>query len=60
LLPRLVQDGEVTAESAALETLESRLRAAVVSAHSQIEGQAQIGAWARVSTGRATRSKANA
>jgi ubiquinone/menaquinone biosynthesis C-methylase UbiE len=48
LLPHLVQEGVVTAESVAIETLESRLRAAVVSAHSQIECQAQIGAWARV------------
>jgi ubiquinone/menaquinone biosynthesis C-methylase UbiE len=48
LLPRLVQEKEVTAESVAIETLESRLRAAVVSADSQIEAQAQIGAWARV------------
>jgi ubiquinone/menaquinone biosynthesis C-methylase UbiE len=48
LLPRMVQTGVVTAETVAINTLESRLRSAVVEARSQIEGTAQVCAWTRV------------
>jgi SAM-dependent methyltransferase len=45
LLPRMVQAGITTAEEVAIDTLESRLKAAVVEARSQIEGPAQVCAW---------------
>jgi len=45
LLPRMVQTGVVTAEIASINTLESRLRSAVVEARSQVEGPAQVCAW---------------
>jgi len=45
LLPRMVESGIVTAETLAINTLESRLRAAVVEARSQVEGPAQVCAW---------------
>jgi ubiquinone/menaquinone biosynthesis C-methylase UbiE len=49
LLPRMVQTGVVTAaETIAIDTLESRLRSAVVNARSQIEWPAQVCAWTRV------------
>jgi hypothetical protein len=48
LLPQMVQSGVATAETVAIETLESRLRSAVVEARSQVEGPAQICAWTRI------------
>lgn len=48
LLPRMLQLGIVTAETASINTLESRLRSAVVEARSQVEGPAQVCAWTRV------------
>jgi len=48
LLPRMVETGVVTAETIAIDTLESRLRSAVVDARSQIEWLAQVCAWTRV------------
>ena len=48
LLPRMVEFGITTAEEVAIETLESRLKAAVVEARSQIEGPAQICAWTKI------------
>jgi ubiquinone/menaquinone biosynthesis C-methylase UbiE len=48
LLPRMVETGVVTAETVAIDTLESRLRSAVVDARSQIEWPAQVCAWTRV------------
>jgi ubiquinone/menaquinone biosynthesis C-methylase UbiE len=48
LLPRMIQTGLVTAETVAIDTLESRLRSAVVEARSQVEGPAQVCAWTRV------------
>jgi ubiquinone/menaquinone biosynthesis C-methylase UbiE len=48
LLPQMVQIGVATAEMDAIETLESRLKSAVVEARSQVEGPAQVCAWARV------------
>jgi SAM-dependent methyltransferase len=48
LLPRMVQLGIVTAETASINTLESRLRSAVVEARSQVEGPAQVCGWIRV------------
>ena len=48
LLPRMVETGVVTAETVAIDTLESRLRSAVVDARSQVEWPAQVCAWTRV------------
>jgi hypothetical protein len=48
LLPQIIESGLATAEMVAIDTLEGRLRSAVVEARSQIEGPAQICAWARV------------
>jgi ubiquinone/menaquinone biosynthesis C-methylase UbiE len=48
LLPRMVQTGVATAEAVAINTLESRLRSAVVQARGQVEGPAQVCAWTRV------------
>jgi ubiquinone/menaquinone biosynthesis C-methylase UbiE len=48
LLPRMVETGLVTAEMVAIDTLEGRLRSAVVNARSQIEWPAQVCAWTRV------------
>jgi ubiquinone/menaquinone biosynthesis C-methylase UbiE len=48
LLPRMIQTGVVTADAVAINTLESRLRSAVVEARSQVEGPAQVCAWTRV------------
>jgi ubiquinone/menaquinone biosynthesis C-methylase UbiE len=48
LLPRMVESGVVTAEMLAIDTLESRLRSAVVEARSQIEGPAQVCAWTSI------------
>jgi ubiquinone/menaquinone biosynthesis C-methylase UbiE len=48
LLPRMVETGVVTAETVAIDTLESRLRSAVVEARSQVEWPAQVCAWTRV------------
>jgi ubiquinone/menaquinone biosynthesis C-methylase UbiE len=48
LLPRMVETGVVTAETVGINTLESRLRSAVVDARSQVEWPAQVCAWARV------------
>jgi ubiquinone/menaquinone biosynthesis C-methylase UbiE len=48
LLPRMVKTGVVTAETIAIDTLESRLRSAVVDARSQVEWPAQVCAWSRV------------
>jgi ubiquinone/menaquinone biosynthesis C-methylase UbiE len=48
LLPRMVDLGVVTAETLAIDTLESRLRSAVVEARSQVEGPAQVCAWTRI------------
>jgi hypothetical protein len=47
-LPQMVQIGVATAESVAIETLESRLRSAVVEARSQVEGPAQVCAWTSI------------
>jgi SAM-dependent methyltransferase len=47
-LPQLVRMGVVTADMVAIETLETRLRNAVVGARSQITGPAQFCAWTRV------------
>jgi ubiquinone/menaquinone biosynthesis C-methylase UbiE len=47
-LPPMVQIGVATAESVAIETLESRLRSAVVEARSQVEGPAQVCAWTSI------------
>jgi hypothetical protein len=38
----------VTAETVGINTLESRLRSAVVDARSQVEWPAQVCAWARL------------
>jgi hypothetical protein len=48
LLPRMVQTGITTAEAVAIDTLEGRLKAAVVEARSQIEGPTQVCAWASI------------
>ena len=48
LLPKMIQLGIVTAETIEVDTLESRLRSAVVEARSQIEGPPQICAWTRI------------
>jgi ubiquinone/menaquinone biosynthesis C-methylase UbiE len=48
VLPRIVESGVVTAEALAVDTLESRLRSAVVEARGQIEGPAQVCAWTRI------------
>jgi hypothetical protein len=47
-LPQMVQIGVATAESVAIETLESRLKSAVVESCSQVEGPAQLCAWTSV------------
>jgi SAM-dependent methyltransferase len=47
LVPQMVQAGVATADAMAVETLESRLRSAVVEARSQVEGPVQVCAWAR-------------
>jgi hypothetical protein len=47
-LPRMVETGLVTAETAAIDTLKRRRRSAVVDARSQVEWPAQVCAWARV------------
>ena len=47
-VPQLVRMRILTADSIAIETLETRLRDAVVEAQSQIVGPAQFCAWARV------------
>jgi hypothetical protein len=44
----MVETGVVTAETVAVDTLESRLRSAVVEARSQVEGPVQVCAWASV------------
>ena len=46
--PQLERMGIMTAETIAMEGLESRLRDAVVKARSQIYGPAQVCAWARL------------
>jgi ubiquinone/menaquinone biosynthesis C-methylase UbiE len=48
LLPRMIETGVVTAETVAIDTLESRVRSAVVEARSQVWGSAQVCAWTRV------------
>jgi SAM-dependent methyltransferase len=48
MLPQLIQLGIPNTEVAAIDTLETRLRAAVVEARSQVEGPAQMCAWTRV------------
>jgi ubiquinone/menaquinone biosynthesis C-methylase UbiE len=48
VLPQLVGMGLVTAEGIAIDTLEGRLRTAVVEARSQIECVPQVCAWASV------------
>jgi ubiquinone/menaquinone biosynthesis C-methylase UbiE len=45
---RMVETGIVTSETLAIDTLESRLRSAVVEAHSQVEGPAQVCAWTSI------------
>jgi SAM-dependent methyltransferase len=47
LLPQLAKMGIVLGELVGIETLESRLREAVVAARSQIVGPGQVCAWAR-------------
>jgi hypothetical protein len=44
----MVETGVVTAETVTIDTLESRLRSAVVDARSQVEWPAQVCAWTRV------------
>lgn len=46
--PQLVEMGIVTEEAISAETLETRLRSAVVEARSQIECPAQVFAWTRI------------
>jgi hypothetical protein len=46
-LPQLAKMGILFGELVGIETLESRLREAVVAARSQIEGPGQVCAWAR-------------
>jgi len=48
LLPQLAVLGMATGDLMPIDSLESRLRAAAVAAHSQVEGPAQICAWARL------------
>lgn len=48
VLPHIVQGGLSTAETLAIDSLERRLRDAVVEARSQIEGPAQLCAWTTV------------
>jgi ubiquinone/menaquinone biosynthesis C-methylase UbiE len=48
LLPQLAEMGMATGDLMPIDSLESRLRAAAVAAHSQVEGPAQICAWARL------------
>jgi 2-polyprenyl-3-methyl-5-hydroxy-6-metoxy-1,4-benzoquinol methylase len=48
LLPQMIQAGVATAETIAIDTLESRLRSAVVETHGQVEGPAQVCAWTSV------------
>jgi ubiquinone/menaquinone biosynthesis C-methylase UbiE len=48
LLPRMIETGVVIAETVAIDTLESRVRSAVVEARSQVWGTAQVCAWTRV------------
>ena len=48
LLPQLQRMGIVMEPIMAIETLEIRLREAIVAARSQVSGPAQICAWARV------------
>jgi len=48
LLPQMVQSGVATAEAVAIETLESRLRSAVVEARSQVDVPAQVCAWTSI------------
>jgi 2-polyprenyl-3-methyl-5-hydroxy-6-metoxy-1,4-benzoquinol methylase len=45
---RMVETGIVSAETLAIDTLESRLRSAVVEAGSQVEGPAQVCAWTSI------------
>jgi ubiquinone/menaquinone biosynthesis C-methylase UbiE len=45
LLPQMIQAGLGTAETAAIEALERRLRSAVVEARGQVEGPGQMCAW---------------
>ena len=47
-LPQLAKMGIVLGELLGIETLESRLREAVLEARSQIVGPAQVCAWARI------------
>jgi SAM-dependent methyltransferase len=47
--PQLIGMGLVTEELTSAETLETRLRSAVIEARSQIEGPAQVCAWMKVS-----------
>jgi hypothetical protein len=47
-VPQFVRMRILTADSIAIETLETRLRDAVVGARSQIVGPAQFWGWARV------------
>jgi SAM-dependent methyltransferase len=49
LLPVLFASGIATAEEVSIETLEVRLRNAIVAANAQVEGPVQICGWARVS-----------
>jgi hypothetical protein len=48
VLPQIAQMGMATGDLMPIDSLESRLRAAAVAAHSQVEGPAQICAWARL------------
>jgi hypothetical protein len=48
LLLQMIQIGIATAEAVAIETLETRLRPAVVKARSQVEGPAQIRTWTKL------------
>jgi hypothetical protein len=48
LLPQLVRQEIVTAEGVGIDSLEARLREAVVAARSQVVGPEQFCAWASV------------
>jgi hypothetical protein len=46
VLPQIAQMGMATGDLMPIDTLESRLRAATVAKHSQVEGPARNCAWA--------------
>jgi hypothetical protein len=48
LLPYIIHIGIANAETVAIDTLEIRLKAAVIEAHSEVEWSAQMCAWTPV------------